>query len=219
MKRKQVFRLNRSYSLLALCAVLTFGAGAWTTNARAGMDPFIGEIIMFGGNFAPRGWALCEGQLLPLNQNQALFAILGTTYGGDGRTTFGLPDLRGRVPMGNGNGPGLTSRGLGQKSGAENVTLTTAQIPSHTHTASTTSTLKATSNSGNTNAPAGNVLANDGNDRIYRNEAPNVDMSTAAIDSSTTLGNTGNGQAVNNMQPYQVVNFIIAVTGIFPSRN
>ena len=96
------------------------------------MDPFIGLIVMFGGNFAPRGWALCDGQLLSISSNSALFSILGTTYGGDGRTTFGLPDLRGRVPMHPGTGPGLSPRTLGQKSGTETVQLTTAQLPPHT---------------------------------------------------------------------------------------
>ena len=101
-------------------------------------DPFIAEIIMFGGNFAPRGWAFCDGQLLSISSNSALFSILGTTYGGDGRTTFGLPDLRGRVAMHPGSGPGLTQRRLGEKSGMETVTLTTNQIPSHNHTATAT---------------------------------------------------------------------------------
>ena len=99
------------------------------------MEPFIGQLMLFGGNFAPRGWAMCDGQLLPIAQYSALFSILGTTYGGDGRTTFALPDLRGRVPMGFGHGPGLSAHGLGSKGGEENVTLTTSQIPSHSHQA------------------------------------------------------------------------------------
>jgi len=98
-----------------------------------GLDPFIGEIIMFAGNFAPRGWAFCDGQLLPISQNSALFSILGTTYGGDGRTTFALPDLRGRVPIHAGSGPGLSYRNLGAKEGQEEMSLTVSQIPSHTH--------------------------------------------------------------------------------------
>ncbi len=96
-------------------------------------NPFIAEIIMFGGNFAPRGWALCEGQILPISSNQALFSLLGTTYGGDGRTTFALPDLRGRVPIGTGNGPGLTSRGLGASGGVETHPLSTGETPAHGH--------------------------------------------------------------------------------------
>ena len=172
------------------------------------MDPFIGQIVMFGGNFAPRGWALCDVQLLAISSNSALFSILGTTYGGDGRTTFGLPDLRGRVPMHPGNGPGLTGRNLGQKSGTETVQLTTAQIPSHTHQA------KAFNNVGNQPLPAGHSLAQESEDaRIYSDQPPNADLSAA------TIGDAGGGGAHNNVQPFLALNFIIALQWIFPSRN
>ena len=169
-------------------------------------EPFIGQIVMFAGNFAPRSWALCDGQLLSISQNSALFSILGTTYGGDGRTTFGLPDLRGRVPMHPGNGPGLSPRNLGQKSGVENVTLNVNQIPVHNHA------LPASSGFGNAKGPSGNVpaMADDG-ERNYSSGTPNANM-----DPST---NAGGGQSHTNVQPFQCVNFIIALQGVFPSRN
>lgn len=170
------------------------------------MEPFIGQIIMFGGNFAPRGWALCDGQLLAINSNQALFSILGTTYGGDGRTTFGLPDLRGRAPMHPGNGPGLTDRRLGQKLGVETNTLTTAQLPAHNHTVSLPAKEEA-----DTEVPTNNVIAGAGFDGFGTTSDTNM--------APLPVGNTGSNQAVNNIQPVQCVNFIIALIGIFPSRN
>ena len=171
-------------------------------------EPFLGEIIMFGGNFAPRGWMICDGQLLAISSNSALFSILGTIYGGDGRTTFALPDLRGRVAMGEGNGPGLTNRVLGQRGGSERNTLSTAQLPSHTHAA----TLRASAEPANTSMPGGNSL---GMAPAYSAETPTAAMNGASIG----MGNTGSNQAVNNLQPYQCVNFIIAVQGTFPSRS
>ena len=167
-------------------------------------EPFIGQIVMFGGNFNPRSWALCDGQLLPISQNTALFSILGTTYGGDGRTTFALPDLRGRVAMHPGSGPGLSPRRLGEKSGVENVILTTNQIPSHTHS------LRVKDDDADQGSPVNNVLANA---NVYSGAAPDAVMNTGAIQ------NTGGGQQHTNVQPYLCVNYIIALQGIFPSRN
>ena len=180
------------------------------------MEPFIGQIIMFGGNFAPRNWAFCNGQLLAINQNQALFSILGTTYGGDGRTTFGLPELRGRVAVhsGGSSGPGLTNRPLGSRSGTETNTLTTNQLPSHNHTA----TMRAESAPGSTGNPTGNLLgvvttgAN-----IYAPPVPATEVSMSS--DSIVVNNTGGNQSVNNMQPFTAVNYIIALQGTFPSRN
>lgn len=166
--------------------------------------PFIAEIVMFGGNFAPRSWAFCSGQILSIAQNTALFSILGTTYGGNGQTTFALPDLRGRVPMHPGNGPGLTPRSLGEQAGTETVTLITNQIPAHNHA------LIANNTAANDNLPNGNALS-DGS--IYTSAAPNAQMNVASI------GNTGGNQPHNNIQPFTCVNFIIATQGIFPSRN
>ena len=176
-------------------------------------EPFIAQITMFGGNFAPRGWAFCDGQLLPIAQNSALFSLLGTTYGGDGRTSFGLPDLRGRVPMGPRNGPGLTPRTLGQKSGVENVTLTTPQIPSHSHVA----TANAVAPAGNSNDANNNFWADDAgvSSGTYHTGPGNVTMNAGAVQ----IAAEGGGQSHTNVQPFVCVNFIIALTGLFPSRN
>ena len=191
-----------------LQGVLIAGAlfnGVSTVNA--GDQPFIGEVQWFAGNFAPRGWALCDGQLLSISSNQALFSILGTIYGGDGRTTFGLPDVRGRVMIHEGTGPGLSPRSLGSRSGTETETLTANQMPNHTHT------LNASGGSATAVVPNGNVLASPGRTRLYDSGAANVNMSASSITS------TGGNQSHNNMQPYNTLNCIIALQGIFPSRN
>lgn len=169
------------------------------------MDPFIGQIIMFGGNFAPRSWALCDGQLLDIASNSALFSILGTTYGGDGRTTFGLPDLRGRFAMHKGSGPGLTPHNLGEKSGSE----THFAAPSHTHGVN----VPASSAEGETGQPGGAHLA--AGEFPSLPYGPGSDTSMAAFN---TAGNSGSS-TVNHLNPYQCVNFIIALQGTFPSRN
>ena len=195
------------------------------------MDPFIGQIMMFGGNFAPRGWAFCNGQLLAISQNTALFSILGTTYGGDGRTTFALPDLRGRTPVSAGRGPGLSDHRLGQRSGQESVTLNQLEIPSHTHLAQAeTTTVMSVSSAGATSAApvTGNSLAAVASERgkvtnakIYNAEAPDTVLSTDTVAAGTSVTNlpTGGSQAHTNMQPYLAVNYIIALLGVFPSRN
>jgi len=172
-------------------------------------EPFLGEIRMFGGNFAPRGWAFCNGQLLSIAQNSALFAILGTTYGGDGRTTFGLPNLQGRAAMHWGQGPGLTPRTLGETGGTETVTLNAQQMPAHTHTAA------ASSAKGNTNSPIGKVWSKDAGvqSATYTGNTPDGTMAANAI------GTTGGSLPHDNMPPFQCVSFIIALQGIFPSRN
>ena len=184
------------------------------------MNPFIGEIIMFGGNFAPRGWSFCNGQLLAISSNTALFSILGTTYGGDGRTTFGLPDLRGRAAVHAGHGPGLSTRPLGQASGAETVTLQAANLPPHSHNAQ----LHVNSGAASVGTPAANnTLAapgtSDGRTFTptlgYNGATPNVTLNGGSV----TTTNTGSGTAANNMQPYQVVNYIIALVGTYPSRS
>jgi len=172
------------------------------------MDPFIGQIIMFAGNFAPRGWALCDGQLLSISQNSALFSILGTTYGGNGQTTFGLPDLRGRVALHPGQGPGLSNYTLGQQSGVENVTLTTNQMPIHGHTVAPGSS----TDTPNANSPANAVPAANDQQQLYSTEA-NASMRP------TNSGNAGGSQPHDNLQPLLCVNFIIALEGIYPSRS
>ena len=169
-------------------------------------EPFLGQITAFGFNYAPRNWAQCNGQLLAISQYQALFSLLGTTYGGDGRTTFGLPDLQGRAALHMGAGPGLTPRTIGEKSGAETNTLNVNQLPSHTHTFAPPSS----STSGDTDVATANYPAQAEEDNYHN-------TSDATMGSGTT-GSTGSSQSVNNMQPYQVVNFCIALQGIFPSR-
>jgi len=170
-------------------------------------EPFIGEIQIFAGNFAPTGWAFCDGQLLPIASNTALFSLLGTTYGGNGQTTFALPDLRGRVPIHPGQGPGLSPRSLGESAGVENVTLATTEMAAHAHT------LGASSASGSSDSPAGKVAA----------RSPAAIPQYAAVANAnlaaTAIGSAGGSQPHNNMQPYLALTYIIALTGIFPSRS
>lgn len=199
------------------------------------MDPFLAQIIMFGGNFAPRGWAFCDGQLLPIASNSALFSLLGTTYGGDGRTTFALPDLRGRTPIHPGTGPGLSTYVLGQRGGEERVTLNQLQIPSHTHFTSASSTAQSTlmlsSKASSSAAPVtsgslGKVSAppkSSNNAQIYNDEQPDVaqhiDSVQTEVGTTVNVQSTGGSQAHNNMQPFNTVNYIIAMVGAFPSRS
>ena len=174
-------------------------------------DPYIAQIMPFGGNFAIRGWALCQGQLLAISQNSALFSILGTTYGGDGRTTFGLPDLRGRTIIGPGNGPGLPSYQWGQKGGQASVTLNVQQIPSHNHSV----TLHGERGASNATSPGGNLLATGGSYAAYN--AANADPAMAP--QSIQQVNVGGSQPHDNMMPYTAIYYEIALVGIFPSRN
>jgi len=163
---------------------------------------------MFAGNFAPRGWAKCEGQLLAINQYNALFSILGTRYGGDGHTTFALPDLRGRVAIGSGTGPGLTPRSLSQRSGSETNMLTVANLPAHNHS------INAVTADGNTSVPGGNLPAGT---KLLDKEYSDATATTTM--NATMVSSTGGGQAVNNMQPYLTVTYIIALQGIYPTPN
>jgi len=171
-------------------------------------QPFIGEIRMFGGNFAPLNWALCNGQLMAIDQNTALFALIGTTYGGDGVQTFALPNLQSRFPMHQGQGPGLSNRILGQLDGTETVTLTVNQLPAHAHPAI------CSSGGGDSETPVHNFWATDpmGNTAAYTT-APDSQMLASAI------GTTGGSQPHDNMKPFLVINFIISLFGVFPSQN
>jgi microcystin-dependent protein len=170
-------------------------------------EPFLSEIRMFGFNFPPRNWSLCDGQLLPISQNQSLFSLLGTTYGGDGRTSFALPDLRGRTPMHFGSSGGPTHP-LGEKGGEEAHPLSVNEIPAHTHEA------RALSDDGTTPIPDNTVmLANSAPAEIYRQPTDLVDMHAG------TIANNAGGQGHQNMQPYLVISFCIALVGTFPSRN
>jgi microcystin-dependent protein len=169
--------------------------------------PFLGEIKIFSFNFPPQGWALCNGQLLPINQNQALFALLGTTFGGNGQTTFALPDLRGRVTMGEGANFGGPNHTLGERAGEEAHTLLISEMPAHNHLVS------ANSGGGTQASPQGNFWAKDSEGNPMYAAAANVALNPAAI------GSTGGSQPHLNMMPYTVLNFCIALQGIFPSRN
>lgn len=172
-------------------------------------EPFVAEIRIFAGNFAPRGWAFCNGQLLPISQNTALFSLIGTTYGGDGRSTTALPDLQGRSPMQPGHGPGLTSRRLGEKGGVETVTLTESQMPSHRHS------LRASPDTGDLNAPSSDrSIARSGGGFAYQQS----NSSLNALDQASSQ-DAGGSQAHNNLQPYLAMNFIIALVGLYPSRS
>ena len=175
-------------------------------------DPFIGEIRPISIDYAPRGWAFCTGQLLPIAQNQALFSLLGTTYGGNGVQTFGLPDLRSRVPVGSGQLSGGGAYNLGQTGGAESVALTSPQMPAHTHPV--TGTMQ-TAEFGDPSTPRSNFLAADANAQFSAGPA-NASMGSAA---QGTLGISGGGQSHENRQPVLGINYVIALQGIFPSRN
>ena len=172
------------------------------------MEPFLGQIQPFGFNFAPRGWALCEGQVLQISSNTALFSLLGTTFGGDGRTSFGLPDLRGRSIVGVGNGPGISDIRWGQRGGGENHTLTTLQIPQHSHPTS----VAVSTSAGEESTVSGNIIANHTN-------AVNEDATAGQTLGGVTSANTGGGQSFNIRNPYLGIYVSIALVGIYPSRN
>ena len=193
----------KKFLLIGLFAILSMGKA----NAQQ-VETFLGEIRMFAGNFAPTGWAFCQGQLLPIAQNQALFSLLGTTYGGNGTTTFALPDLRGRVPVGFGQGPSLSNREIGEKFGSELVTLNINQMPSHNHT------VNAVTTEGNQNLPTNSLPANTkALDKEYSDANANTTMK------ATMVNPTGGNQPFGVTQPSLGVNFIIALQGVFPSRN
>lgn len=171
-------------------------------------QPFIGEIRMFAGSFAPAGWAFCDGQLMPIAENDALFTLIGTTYGGDGQETFALPNLQSRIPIHQGDGPSTSPRTLGQMAGVESVTLSTQQIPIHTHP------MVVSTASGTGSAPSGNVLAAGANVSIYRPATiPNQPMNPASVSP------TGGSQPHDNMHPFLVISFIISLYGLFPQFN
>ncbi len=173
-------------------------------------NPFVAEIRIFPFNFAPKGWAFCDGQLLPISQNTALFSLLGTTYGGDGKTNFALPNLQGCAPMAPGQGPGLSNHDLGEAGGSDTVTLLATQMPAHTHA------LMANSVPATTKAPTANTsaLARTSGGNAYHAADANVGAMDPAL-----IGSTGGGQAHNNLMPYLTLNFCIALQGVFPPRS
>lgn len=195
--------MKKTITLFSLLLCLCFSG---TTKAQS--YPFLGQIAMFAGNYAPQGWALCNGQLLSISQNPALYSILGTTYGGDGINTFALPDLRGRAPIHAGQGPGLSQRNLGNSFGTETNTLNVSQMPAHRHS------VFAVSEDGNQSVPTGNLPAGTKLlDKEYSNAPVNTTMS------NNMIGDTGGNLPVNNMQPVIVINYIIAIQGTYPTQN
>jgi microcystin-dependent protein len=171
--------------------------------------PYVGEIRMFGGNFAPAGWAFCNGQTLPISENEVLFNLIGTTYGGDGQQTFNLPDLQGRAPIHMGQGPGLSNRIIGESAGVEQVTITAQQLPQHTHTANG-------GTAGNLDSPAGNFWSADAGANVA---AYNTAATGGASMAPAAIGPAGGSQPHDNMQGFQAISFIISLFGIFPTQS
>ncbi len=190
--------------VFALLGVLSL-----TQKAGAELDPMLGEIMATGFNFCPRGWAMCDGQILPINQNQSLFALLGTTFGGDGRTSFALPDIRGRMVLHQGNSAtsGSINHSLGQKSGEEAHIMAITEMPQHKHTAN------ASTDTADNIDPEGNIWAAQDCNTLYSTGDGDVNMSSTAIE------NNDGGQSHENMQPFLTINYCIALQGLFPSRN
>lgn len=200
--------LIMSIKLLSLSPLLL------VSHYSAAQESFIGEIKYTGANFCPRGTTEANGQLLAINQYQALFSLLGTNFGGDGRTSFGLPDYRGRTPNGFDN-----NNRLGNKGGNENIGLTANHLPAHTHNATTISQVNVSTGRGRLSSPQNAVLADDGNDKVYLDALPDVIMDPISVTSNTQISNSGGGTNINNMQPYQVITACISLQGLFPSRN
>ncbi len=229
--------MQRSMSNVVAASILAVGmivAASMRPSAFQASDQFIGQIAWVGFNFAPRGWARCEGQLLSISQNTALFSLLGTTYGGNGQTTFALPDMRGRVLMAPGQGPGLTPRFLGELGGQEAVTLTTSQMPAHTHASDHQHTIPAlpltvlaSDVRANSDFPGGRVLAAPAKGQlIYTDGGATVPMGSSGFTPATTTGVAGGNVAISgqslphsSMPPYNTLTCIIALEGIFPSQN
>jgi len=199
-----------------LSAAVALGVIAPIAPAQAQVNQYLGQMMDVGFNFCPRGWANADGQIIAINSNQALFSLLGTTFGGDGRTTFALPDLRGRTPVSIGNGPGVNPVTWGEKGGANNVTLTTATMPNHTHVA--TSTLHANQAAATGSQPTGQALASAMSYTGGRNAASvDVEMFTGSV--TTTVAAAGGGQGFGINDPFLGMRWCIATQGIFPSRN
>lgn len=213
MEFRTTIRKKAASTAIALLLVVV-ATLAGPSGARAGTDPYLGEIMLFAGTFCPRGYVECNGALLPIAQNSALFAILGTTYGGDGQTNFAMPDLRGRVPIGWGQGTGLSYRTQGQPGGTESEALTILQMPQHSH--SVTISLPASSAAATKGTPENNIPA-----VPERSVAAYTDASAdkAMRSPTATVGPAGNNLPHNNMQPYLTLRYCIATVGIFPSRD
>lgn len=230
-------KLRNKVIPLALAAALPMMMASG--NASAGPDPFMGEINYVGFNFAPRNWSKCDGGILSISSNTALFSLLGTSFGGNGTTTFGLPDMRGRVPVHQGQGPGLSTYVIGHQGGYEGVQLSLSTLPTHTHVATVenttvtgsaaTSSLMGSGTTVSAGGPSGNSLGTaSGLNKYYATDAPTVAMHAGSV--TTTISsldlevdisnaNTGSGQSHENRMPYTVLNCVIALQGTYPSRN
>ena len=209
--------MKKSSLTIAAAAATLVAASAITMSAKpahAQSEPFIGQLMLFGGNFCPRGWANADGQLLAISSNTALFSLYGTTYGGDGRTTFALPDLRGRSAVHVGNGPGLPSVSQGQRGGSTSFSIATNNMPSHSHTA--TAIANGVEAAANQTDPAGHALAETAA-AIYSNATPSSALNSSTV--TVTIANTGGGQGINQRSPFLVLRWCVALVGIFPSRN
>lgn len=202
----------RRAKFATMTAAIALTAAVPQSAANAQAEPFLGQLTLMGFNFCPRGWAHANGQLLAISQNTALFSLLGTTYGGDGRTNFALPDLRGRVPISYGQGPGLSNYSQGQTGGQETVTLTVNQIPAHNHIA----TVNVARVNANTRSPVNANFARAAGATYEETTAPTGDTMNAG---TVTIGNTGGSNPHENRMPYLAMNWCIALQGIFPSRN
>ena len=195
--------MKKTITILVVLLCLGFN------NTAQAQEDYLGDIKLTAVTFTQRNWMACEGQLLPISEYSALFSLLGTTYGGDGRTNFALPDLRGRVPVGYGQGPGLSNRPQSEEGGSETNTLSVAQMPTHNHA------VNAVVEDGNEHIPTGNLPAGT---KLLDKEYSNASASNTTMNSAM-INNTGGSQPVNNMQPYAVVRYVICVQGLFPSRN
>ena len=213
--------LRRIWLMPIVTLVLVVSGGPNPAHACPS-EPYIASVCITAATFCPRGYAAAEGQLLSISRNTALFSLIGTTYGGDGRTTFGLPDLRGRSPVHAGRGPGLSTIGQGQKGGRETVTQSVAQMASHSHAATAAANLRGKGGGGNTGNSAdltGRVLAGKNNSKIYGSGPADATMDNSSIVITTTVGSAGGSQPQENRSPFLGLRYCIALTGLFPSRN
>jgi microcystin-dependent protein len=213
----QMNKLARTAGAAAVLLALSAGVQA-PAQAQGGGNPLLGQLMYVAFNFAPKGWALCNGQTLAISTNTALFSLLGTNYGGNGTSNFQLPNMQGRVPVHFGQGLGLSNYTLGESGGTETVTLTTSNLPSHSHSVSFTAQVPASSGAATGVVPAGNNPANSVHTLNYSTAAPNVSLGSTVTISGTT-GLAGGGQPMSIMQPYTTLNCVIALQGVFPSRN
>lgn len=208
----------KTFSCAAFAAAIATFQPA-PANAQGGGDAFLGELILFGTNWCPRGWAAANGQLLPISSNTALFSLLGCNFGGDCRTTFALPDLRGRAPISFGQGPGLSNYALAERVGVESVTLNVTQIPSHNHQATSTGQLNASDGALNSATAAGAALANQPQQHYAGRGALDEVMEDGSVTVTTTVGNTGGNLSHETRAPRLAMQWCIATVGVFPSRN